>query len=444
MGRRRLVAAVACVIGLAGCGEMDAPVPSSILLVTLDTTRADHLGCYGYFRETTPVIDALAREAILFENVVSPMSTTLPAHVSLFTGTRTLRHGIQANAGIDGSPFVSRPGARSLAEMLAAAGYRTAAFVSASTLKDHTGIQQGFETFDQPEAGERRANATTDAALDWLATRPAGPFFLWVHYFDPHAPYDPLPEFRDRFTEDEALERAIDSRGVSEALRARALWATNRYDGEVLFMDAQLGRLFDGLREAGVWTPSAVVLTGDHGEGLGQHDWLEHGRIYNEQLFVPLLIKLPGGRGGGRREAGLAGLIDVVPTLTLALDLPIPLEDVAQFQGRDLLGGNPREYVLSERVHRDRPEWEPGRAYALTGLDWKLLREPSGIERLHDMTTDRGELHDVSGEHPHEAARLRRRLDALLSEESGTDDTGEGTEIPAERLRELRDLGYVD
>ncbi|HJS75544.1 MAG TPA: sulfatase-like hydrolase/transferase, partial [Vicinamibacteria bacterium] len=185
-----------------------APSPRAVLdspnlvIVSIDTLRADRLGLYGYFRETTPFLDSLAKESLVFERCLAPMAVTFPSHLSLFTGAYPEETGAFANARVGGLAFVPTARLRSLAQVLREGGYRTAAFVGATPLKRHTGIDAGFEHFDEPAAGQRRAGATNKRVLSWLAARDDGPFFLWVHYFDPHKPYDAPEPFRSKFEED--------------------------------------------------------------------------------------------------------------------------------------------------------------------------------------------------------------------------------------------------
>jgi arylsulfatase A-like enzyme len=442
----RLSTSLCCAVAVfLACSEPPAGVESaSIVLVTVDTLRADRLGCYGYYRKTTPGLDRFASESVVFENAVTPMATTLPAHVSLMTGTLPGRHGVFHNL-TSRAPTLQEAGElRTLAQMLARKGYLTAAFVSATPVKDHTGLDAGFQHFDQPQDRERRAADTTDEAIEWLADDARGAFFLWVHYFDPHDPYDPPPRFRGRFDTGPPLIDFLEARGVRD-YDAKILGLNNRYDGEVLYLDTQIRRLFDAIRAAGLWDASAIVFTADHGEALGQHEWIGHGRIYNEQIFVPLIVKLPAGEGtAGTRVARFASLIDVVPTLVGRLGLPIDARDAAQLEGIDLFDPETaRESVFSERVHRDRG-WEPGRKYTLTGPDWKYHLLTEGEDELYDMRSDRFESRNVLGDHPEIAALLRERISAIVAEGERHTPGEAAPEVPPERLEELRQLGYID
>ena len=196
---------LAVCLALAGCREgIDVSGHPNIVLITLDTTRADHLGAYGYFRDTSPRIDAFAEQSIVFEHAIAPMATTLPTHVSILTATHPLEHGVLANVMHGGRRFVPAAGLRSFATVCREQGYRTAAFVSAAPLKRDSGIQLGFEVFDEPDESEaeRSGGQTSDAALRWLAGLEAGPFLLWVHYYDAHWPFAAPAPFGGRYRTD--------------------------------------------------------------------------------------------------------------------------------------------------------------------------------------------------------------------------------------------------
>jgi len=440
IARRGLLAAV--LLGALGVVTGCERTPPSIVLVTIDTIRADHLGAYGYFRDTSPVFDGFAAEGVLFERAYAPMATTLPVHVSLLTGTTTLRHGVKGNFGTTLQALDGAMGLRTFAQVLRGLGYETAAFVSATPLKRHTGIDAGFVHFDQPSAKRRRAAGTTDRALAWLDIAASmRPIFLWVHYFDPHDPYDPPEPFDASFRADADLRGFLRALGLSEWDDPEIQRINDLYDGEILYTDGQLGRLFAALREAGLWDESAVVVAGDHGEGLGQRDWLEHGRIYDEHIRVPLVIRLPDGEGRGRRSARLASLVDVVPTLVAALDLPVAETDRAQWEGNDLLAPKPpRRFAFAERVHRYHPDWEPGPKYALVGRRWKYFHRPLGSDELFDLHADPLETRNVIEAHPRVAAAMLSRIRRALVH----DVRREPEELPLDVREELEALGYVE
>lgn len=437
---RVLALYVICALA-AQCGS--SPPHPSIVLITIDTLRADHLGCYGYFRETSPGIDALAGEGILFERAYAPMSTTLPSHVSLMTSLNPLQHGVQGNFMHLRTALTTSDELHTAAQIFARIGYTTAAFISCTPLKSHSGIAAGFEVYGEPERLLRAAKETTDAALEWLAENEQRPVFLWLHYFDPHQPYEPPAEFKDSFTGTKGLRRFLKDRGVQ--VNERLIANNNQYDGSILSLDSQLQRLFGELKTRGLYDSSAIVFTADHGEGLGQHGWVDHGPIYEEDIHVPLIIKLPGASSHrGERRTDLAALIDVLPTLVGALDLPISDQEHSQFTGRNLLGGgSEREYVFSQRVARGR-RWGPGLKYALTGTRWKYYHLTEGEDELYDLGEDPAELENLIAEQPTLAQTMRlellQRMKAYQNQgrEAG-DDTGFSPQI----IEDLKSLGYA-
>ncbi len=420
--------------------------PPSILLVTVDTLRADHLGAYGYFRNTSPVLDALAEEAVLFERTVAPMATTLPAHVSLMTATNPGRHGIKGNFRHFRQPLVATDRLQTFAQMLTRAGYTTAAFVAATPLKAESGIAAGFQSFSQPESASLPARQIVERALRWLGEEQESPFFLWLHFWDPHFPYGPPARFRRIFADDvEEQRRFFVSRDYANPDDPEIQEINNAYDGEIRYVDRQLGRLFEEMRRGGRYDEIALVVTSDHGEGLGQHDWLYHGRIYNEQILVPLLIKLPAEYGMRGRQTRLASLIDVVPSLVEALDLPLGPRDRQQFEGINLLADRPaRRFALAERVHRE-DDWEPGLKYALVGQEWKYFHLTEGDDELYRLIDDPHEGHNVIAEEPDIAHAMRARIQQMLADYAAQEPGLEASDdISPERLEELRSLGYVD
>src|SRR5512139_1322212 len=270
----------------------------NVLLITIDTLRADRLGCYGDRDAATPVLDALAARGVRFPDAVAHVPLTLPSHATILTGVTPLKHGVRDNAG-----FVLGSTLRTLAEQFRAGGYETAAFVSGFPVHHRFGLARGFETYDDrfPQGGdparppyvERRADQTIAAVTAWLARRSAEdrrPFFIWLHLFDPHAPYDPPEPYRSRFS-------------------------ARPYDGEVAFADAQIGVLLGRLQQVGQRGQTLVLATSDHGEGLGEHGEPTHGLfIYDSTIRVPLILAGPGVPSG-RVVASLARGIDLAPTL---------------------------------------------------------------------------------------------------------------------------------
>jgi len=433
-----LLCAAVC---LSGCGGSSQP--PSIVVITVDTLRADHLSCYGYFRRTSPFIDSLAANGVLFESVMAPMASTLPSHLTLFTSMLPIHHGIQGNFHSFHIPFVSRDGIQTAAQLFKRKGYTTAAFVSATPLCRRTGISAGFDVYDETRRPERPARETMDRALIWLGSQPEPPVFLWVHLFDPHALYAPPPPYNRMFQTDDSLVAFLADRGVDYE-NPKALDANNGYDGEVRYVDDQIARLLKKLRQLGWYDPSAIVFTSDHGEGLGQHNWLEHGRIHNEQLFVPLIVKFPAGEAPrGERRRNLVSLLDVLPTLAETLDLPLTEDERRQFEGVNALGESAGDgRVFSQRSVSD-TRHGPGENYALTSLEWKYMYYTDGQDALFDMKTDRNERLNVIADHPDRAKRMKVRIDSMLDEaKTRRPALRRKDSIDPEYRKRLKALGY--
>ncbi len=393
--------------------------PPNLLLVTIDTLRADHVGCYGDRDAATPVLDALAARGTRFATAVAHVPLTTPSHASILTGLTPLRHGIRDNGG-----FALPAGLPTLATVMKDAGYRTAAFVSGFPLDRRFGLDRGFETYDDrlpygddPRRAayvERRADATTDAALRWLDgldPRDRRPFLAFVHYFDPHAPYDPPAEYRNRFAE-------------------------HPYDGEIAFVDAQLGRLLRWLDGHGLAGRTVVLVTADHGESLGEHGEDTHGVfVYDATLRVPWIMAGPGVPPG-RVARTVARGIDVTPTL---LDLA-GRQAPPSIEGRSLRAATSGELA-------DAPAYVESR-FAVLQLGWAPLAGWR-TERFKLIDAPRPELYALDGD-PHEtanrmaserdtAARLQAALQAALA--ARTPDAARHAD--PEALARLRTLGYV-
>jgi arylsulfatase len=455
-----LAATVACV-GLCACiaspeandtGESDGAASlRSIIVVSIDTLRADHLGCYGYFRETSPTIDALAEESVLFERAMAPMSMTLPAHTSLFTGVFPLEHGVLANIKHGGRVFVPAPGLRSFAEFARDRGYQTAAFVSAPPLAAATGIAAGFDVFKEPEKA-RSAGETNEEVFRWLDELGPGPFLLWVHYFDPHQPYRPPEEFQT-YRDDEELDRYLEERripAISSSPRGRTYTtrkSTNLYDGEIRYADHELGRLIERLRKRGRWQDSALVLVSDHGESIGDHGYVGHEYITREQLQVLMMLRVPGSAPA--RFATPVSLVDTLPTLIALLQDDGWQGFLDQASGRDALAvGTEPHAVFAQRAERERPDFI-GPGLSLLSGKWRYVYEPEKENQLFDWSSDPHELDNVVEQH----AELARSLEDELLErvnryhvratELRGDSEAQG-EMDPELYEKLRALGYVD
>jgi arylsulfatase A-like enzyme len=436
-------------VGTSGCSVQPASRPS-VILITVDTLRADHLGCYGYPRDTSPTIDGLSREGVLFERVATSMSTTLPAHTSLFTSSYPARNGVLANYNVWKQPApTDHEDLRSVAQLFQSEGYQTAAFVSVLHLGRGSGVDAGFESFDGVTANisatkpshknERSADVTTDRAVNWLEHSSRDPFFLWIHYFDPHYPYSPPRDYRDLFHTDPDVDRLLDERKVLPKRRESAARYYNSYDGEIRFVDDQIKRVFDKLRELGLYDDSLIVFTADHGEGLHQHQNLEHGVIYNEQLLIPWIMKLPGGERSGSRVSGLASVIDIFPTAIAAASLPITSDGL---DGIDVLTQN-RTHALAEREHTVK-RFGSNLNYALIGNRFKYFYYTETDDKLFDLENDPAETVNLIKSNPEVAESMRNELLKLVHENqqrgSGLDVKAD---VPPALVEALRDLGYV-
>jgi choline-sulfatase len=413
-----------------GCQRSPKPPASrevprpNVLLVTIDTLRADRVGCYGHAAAATPVLDGLAARGVRFTTAVAHVPLTGPSHASLFTGRTPLGHGFRDNGG-----YTLPPGLTTAAEDFRKNGYETAAFVSAFPLHRRFGFDRGFETYDdhlpkgndprRPQYIERFGDATTDVVLRWLETRKGGPaaasrpFFLWVHYYDPHAPYEPPGEFGERFR-------------------------TAPYDGEVAFADRQLGRLLRALDERGETPRTLVLVTSDHGEGLGEHGEGTHGLfLYDATLRVPWVMAGPGLPAGRVSETVARG-IDLLPTLLDYAGLP----SRADLEGRSLrpaAEGQEMEDApaYAESLYPERQfGWAPLFAWRTAGFKYIEAPRPE----LYDLRADPGETRNVVAEEKARVEELRRPLTAALATEPSRTPTAE---VDPETAQRLAALGYL-
>ncbi|HEV2492802.1 MAG TPA: sulfatase-like hydrolase/transferase [Terriglobia bacterium] len=396
----------------------------NVVLITIDTLRADHLGCYGYGSIQTPNIDRLAREGVRFTQAYTPVPITLPAHAALMTGEFPLATGIHDFSGNRLPPNIV-----TLAKTLRDHGYTTAAFIGSAVLDSRFGLKQGFETyFDHFDFGrseevhldtvERRGDRVVDEALKWLKLDSKLPFFLWVHLYDPHAPYNPPEPYASRY-------------------RARP------YDGEIAFADAQVGRLLGFLTERRLLENCLIVLASDHGESLGEHGEKTHGFfIYNSTLHVPLIVKIP--RGVPRVVSDEVSLVDVMPTILQDLNLPIP----AGVQGRSLLSqvlGRPTENASTLYAESYPPLLHFG-WNSLQGVQWRGLKYIQTTRpELYDTRTDPRELHNLLSERRALGQEMSERLEGMVrrfTPSTGASAAEEELTDPA-LLESLRSLGYV-
>jgi arylsulfatase A-like enzyme len=424
-----------------------------ILLLTLDTTRADHLGLYGYFRDTSPNLDHLATISRVFDDAIAPMATTLPTHLSLMTGLTPLEHGTTANIMHGGTRFVPGEQVQTIAQVLAAAGYQTAAFVSAAPLEAGTGVDRGFAEFDAPEGIERAGDKTVNRAVQWLhRVDLSRPWFLWVHLYDPHNPYWPMEPWKSQFVGDGDQSSWLTERQFPESsVRpgkpepgkvagevVDTVPANDRYDGEIAFMDAQIGRLM--LEVARTRVKPVILVVGDHGEGLGQHDQPGHGRVWNEQLRVPMMLHMPGLEAG--RHTPTVGVVDAFPTVLSQLQIPGVEAFLTQASGLDVLDPEAAPRVIySLQSQRQEEEFGQPSTSALTTTDWKLVAVEDEEPRIYDRRTDPYELRPVL-----DAERLPLLQSLHAAQLKRAEELGHPVvqSVSEDTVQALQELGYLD
>ncbi len=441
----------------SGASESGDIRPPNVLVIAIDTLRADKLGCYGGTRGLTPNIDRLASEGARFEHAFSHAPWTLPAFASLFSSLVPPEHG--AGGGLTDEFRALPESVETIAERLDSAGYSTAAIVNVDFLSKTFGLMQGFRHVDDKFFSNnhdmRNAGATTRAALGWLDSRPAKPFFLFVHYFDPHAEYAPPQPFRRQFAKPQDADTDGFTFGTREQIvayrrgeihfrpvdieRAEAL-----YDGEVAYTDAEVGVLLAGLRERGLDASTLVVLTADHGEEFLDHGGYEHGHaLYDELIAVPLIVRQTSRIAPGTIALPV-GHMDVAPTLCAL----VGVEPSSRFRGRDLsplLHGatlEPSTLVAYGNF------WGPPLSSLRTG-DFKLIHTPprAGVSdrlELYRWAQDAEEAHDLSTAELVRTRAFKLALDTELARaEQRRREPAPSAPVSAEELERLRGLGYI-
>src|SRR6476646_2438598 len=422
---RSLAVIVTASLLLESSAAFAAPAAApNVVVITIDTLRADHLGCYGYKQIRTPNIDALAAQGARFERAYTAVPVTLPSHTVMFTGTYPMRSGIH-----DFAANKLGPGQPTLASVLKENGYVTCAVIGSAVLDSRFGLNRGFDFYydhfdfnrlqeSNLEEMERPGNLVADVALGWLSQNYQKKFFLWMHLYDPHYPYHPpapyAAEYRDR-----------------------------PYDGEIAFADSQVGRLIHFLKSKGLYDNTMIVLSGDHGESLGEHGEKTHGFfIYNATLHVPFMIHLPGA-SLPRVVPELVSLADLMPTVLQTLKMGTP----SQVQGRSLLP-----------LIKAKPKDEEARSlYAETFLprlhfNWSELR---GVEsakyhfidaprpELYDLTKDPGETQNLYSDKKAVGEEMRARLAGLIRQYSAGQELAEKTGLDPALMERLKSLGYA-
>ena len=394
----------------------------SVILVTIDTLRADRVGCYGAADIKTPTIDGLAHDGIVFERAIAQVPLTWPSHAAILTGLYPFQNGAQ---DFTGQPL--DPRFQSIAQAFQRNGYATGAVVSSFALDRSWGLSRGFDFYDDafsqksytdPELGlvERRANESVDHAIAWLKKNNRKPFFLWLHLYDPHRPYDP-PE-----------PMATEYRG-------------RLYDGEIAYADRELGRLIAWLKAAGLYNRSLIALLSDHGESLGEHGEREHGFfVYDATIRVPLVLKPPSGSNlKPTRVARPVETIDVAPTLLTLTGVKDPLQK--QLRGTGLMAeGDTESGAYSETFYPFNSfGWSP--LHSLESGRYHFIDAPQ--PELYDIVADPQEKNNLAAEQAATVAVLRDKLQARMRENLYTPSRGQTSNLAPDAAEKLRALGYV-
>ncbi len=425
--RKRVYVCVLALSALASCKRPETNAaqssrlrPLNLVVVTIDTLRPDHLHCYGYQKIETPNIDGIARTGVLFENAVTETPLTPPSHASIFTGLNPTAHHVRNTGG-----FVLPSSTTTLATILQKQGWDTAAFISSAVLKKFFGFNQGFAVYDDqmPKPGkghefiedaERRAGDTVDHALGWLASQSGKPFFLWVHVYDPHAPYQPPSPYKEQYKD-------------------------RLYDGEIAYADHELGRLFDAIRKKSPADQTLIAILSDHGESLGEHGEYTHGVfLYDSTLRIVFLLAGPGVRAGMRVKEQ-ARAIDFLPTI---LDLmggraPKSVQGASltpYFQGKDAGTAVSYAETLYPKINMG---WAELRAIRTN--HWKYIRAPKA--ELYDLSQDAAETSNVIQSHAAEVQRFEAQLRAVIG--SGGAEKVETAMVDQRTLDQLQSLGYT-
>jgi arylsulfatase A-like enzyme/Tfp pilus assembly protein PilF len=411
--RRVVFLWVSCLLACCGVAA-EVKIAPNVVVITIDTLRADHLGCYGNGKIRTPNIDALALDGARFERAYTPVPVTLPAHTVIFTGTYPMLSGMH-----DFSGNKLNANQVTLASILKHQGYVTGAVIGAAVLDSRFGLNH-FEFNRLQESNldemERPGNIVADQALDWLGKNYEHKFFLWMHLYDPHYPYRPPAPYDEQYKD-------------------------RPYDGEIAFADAQVGRLVAFLKGKGLYRNTVIVVAGDHGESLGEHGEKTHGFfIYNATLHVPLIIHLPTG-GSARVLPDLVSLADITPTLLRAVKLQI----LPQMQGRNLLplisAKNSESHNLYAETFLPRLHFNWSELRSVETEKYQFIEAPK--PELYDLAKDPAETQNLYAEKKAVAEELRASLRKLISQYSAGQELAEKTALDPALMERLKSLGYA-
>lgn len=409
---KRRAVILACALALAGCGRRGAGTfrGAPVILISIDTLRADHLPMFGYRAVETPALDALRRDGILFTSAYSQVPLTLPSHAAILTGLLPPSNHVRNNIGysLDGK-------VPTLPAMLRRSGYAAGGAVSAFVLRGSAGLSQSFDFYDdriqnipgKPVSGLQRPGSVTEGiAKDWIGQHDANPFFFFLHLYEPHAPYTPPEPFYSRYA--------------------------SKYDGEIATADAVVGDFLSFLKARGIYDKAIIIFLSDHGEGLSEHGDPEHGIfLYREEIHVPLVVKLPKSARGGQTIADPVALVDILPTIAelTSAARPAHLDGVSLFATRD---ADRRIYseTLYPRIHLG---WSD--LYSLTDHQFELIKAPRA--ELYDLVRDPGERRNVISEERRVYASMRQDLDRLAPPFESP------SRVDPEEAKKLSALGYL-
>jgi arylsulfatase A-like enzyme len=448
-------------LALAACGvSTESRGAPNVVLITLESIRPEHLGCYGYDRPTSPALDALAAESVVYDDAHAVTSWTLASHASLFTGLYPTAHQAVGPVDVLGDDY------ETLAETLAAAGYATAGFASGPYLRRQHNLHQGFELYDDSFAtaahiqahGEVTNPGITDAIVRYLrdGRDRQRPFLLFAYFWDPHYDYIPPPPNDTRFVPEGSVAVDVTEYGVTRKIHEgtppeQMEYVLAQYDGEIRWTDEHLARIFDALREEGLWDDTVVIVTSDHGQEFFEHGAKGHkNNLFVESVRVPLLVK-HAGNGPRGHDDRLVSLVDVFPTVVelAGASSEIPFHGVSLLDAEPPAGREIFFELLSiwyrtgnGRTTETRESW-----YAMRTHDHKLVSVPKrGKEMLFDVRNDPGERKNTAPQEAELAGSLSRRLTDWQADMKGVAElyrVGGEAALTPEQIERLKSLGYL-
>ena len=442
-----LCGGLACSLWVSGCSEKRNGERPNVLLISLDTTRADHLSCYGYERRTSPNLDKLAEQSVFYNKAVATSSWTLPSHASMFTGKFTSSHGARYDP--QGSLFLSSAvhsasedyRARSLgrdevtlAQILKESGYATGGIAGGPWLMRFFGLDKGFDFYDDSNISSingKSAQLVSESAVKWIEQNKSNEFFLFLNYFDPHVPYMPPKTAAQMFLTSDMKEKKPYMPTVSSE-RSKAL-----YDAEILYMDHHIGQLLKKLKDHRLYDNTLIIVTADHGELLGEHSKVGHGQnLYQEELWIPLFVKYPGGEVSPSRNDLRAQLTDILPMICRRLGLPVP--DGVQ----GTVPSKSQHPVIAE-VYPLAKVSRVGSWRAIFEGDFKFVWNSNGAHKLFNLADDPGEKKNLVDESPDRAESMSAGLNEYIAKLPPPGPPAPAQQLDENTRKALKSLGYV-